>query len=180
MQISPTSLAPVNELESAGGTITLVPNNVPPITETDYYITDVRMSNSDTGITLDWTTDPTSLVISGAYVEQFRHRIGYAEPQVDLLTAPATHVVKTWAEVPPPENTGDIWFLFEYTPPNIMTRNITYSIDVEWIEREEDLLGGPEIVTDKSQTFTITQTVNYDIDANVAKFKTYHPSKPDV
>lgn len=179
MHLDPSTLPPVLELEDAGGTIRLVPDDAVPITEIDYQIDAVRMSKADSGITLDYATDPTALSIAGAYVEQFSHRIGYAKPQVDSLTKPEQVFVKTWAEVPAPDQTDQIWFLFEYTPPSVMTTTITYEVDVSWTERDETIPGSP-VDTPMSQTFTISQTVNYATETNVAKFKEYYPDPPPL
>lgn len=177
MHLDPSTLPPVLELDDASGIVRLVPDNVIPVTEIDYEIKAVRMSKVDSGITLDFTSDPTQMSISGSYVEQFSHRIGFAEPQVDALTPPVQKLVKTWAEVPEPSETDKIWFLFEYTAPSVMTTSITYELDVEWTERDETIPGSP-VDTPMARTFTISQVVNYDTDTNVAQFKKYYPD-PD-
>lgn len=177
MHLDINTLPAVLELNGFSGVVRLVPDDADPITEVDYIITAVRASKSDSGIILDFSTDPTQLSISGSYQEQFSHRIGYTEPQVDVYTAPVKVFTKTWASVPEPEEIDLIWFLFEYTPPSTLTSSIVYEVDVSWIERDETLPGEP-VDTEKTDTFMVSQIVNYDIDTNVSQFKKYYPD-PD-
>jgi hypothetical protein len=131
------------------------------------------MSPADSGMVLDFVSNPTALGLSGRYEEQFAHTISFNKPQVDAYTAPESVTTTTWADVPDPGDPG-IWFLYEYSPPGIMTVTVTYTIQASWTETDstDPLL---PVVTPKTGTFTATQVVNYDTDTNVAEFKRYYP-----
>lgn len=174
MHLSIETLPPVLELEYMSGSVELVPDDTDTLTEENYVITSVNVDVSDPGITLNYTSDPTKLVVSGAYNNQFQHQLGYTEPQVDELTAPVEVFTSSWSEVPEPADTESIWFLFEYTPPASVSVTVTYEIEASWVEVDSTIITNPT-QTDRSETFYISQVVSYDIATNITQFKKYYP-----
>lgn len=172
MHLSITSLPPVLELGDNSGIISLVPDNVGLVTEEQFVVTAASISPADSGMVLDFVSNPTALTLSGRYEEQFAHTIKFNKPQVDDYTAPESVTTTTWADVPDPGDPG-IWFLYEYTPPGVMTKTVTYTIQASW--NEVDATIPPGTTTPRTGTFTATQVVNYDTDTNVAEFKRYYP-----
>lgn len=169
MQLSVTSFPDVIELINHTDTVSMVLESDANATESNAVITGFTADTSDSGMTLSFTGDTATA--TGRYEEQFESEIGYAEPQVDLLTKPVYVEVKSWGPVPDPTATDDIWFLYKYRAPDILTRTVTYTVTGTY--DYEVLLPTPVPPVQMPFTATVTKVVNYDLDANVAEFKRY-------
>jgi hypothetical protein len=176
-----TKLPDIMELSPVSGTVNaLYSTDDPTILESDAVITSVTPNRSDSGVNID--ISGTVVTLSGpGYRQAFNTEIGYAGPQVDPLAKPPYYEVSSWGSVPEPDDTANFFFLYKFKAPDTMVTTITYTVEGTYSETEQVTSGEPpnEIVTPGDTvtgipfTLTFTQTVNYDLDSNVAEFKRY-------
>lgn len=173
MRLSLTSLPDIVELTTFNGSINAVYESAGVIVERNATITSFNISTTDSGISLstDNSVDPPVARISGRYEQQFTIDIAWNEPQVDVYTAPVARQADNWGDVPDPGDSG-IWFLFRYQPPQVMLNTVTYTMGLTWEEVDNTIPSSP-VVTPMSGTFTATQNVRFDTDANNTEFRRY-------
>lgn len=170
MELSVTSLPDIYDLTALSYTVSLVYDSTDTtVTESDAVIDTFVSSIDDPGVTLTIGTGSVSLNGTG-YRNTFQSEIGYARPQVDLLTKPEYVEEISWGDIPEPSDDSDIWFLYKYKPPANTTITCSYTVSGTYT-RTESTSGIPTENTPFSLTFT--QVVNYDIEANVAEFRRY-------
>lgn len=181
MILSITELPGILELSPVSGTVSvLYSTDDPSVIESDAVITSVTPNISDSGVNID--VSGTTITLSGpGYRQAFATEIGYAGPQVDPLAKPPYYEVTSWGSVPEPDDIENFYFLYKFKAPDVMVTTITYTVEGTYSETEQITTGEPpNEVTEPGDTITgipftlaFTQTVSYDLDANVAEFKRY-------
>jgi hypothetical protein len=169
MELNVSEIPSVLELEDFSGSVILSPTSSGTIVESNAMITNVSTDIVDSGVLIDFTTTPSELFITGRYEQQFSNIIKYNEPQVDKYTPANAITVNNWGDMPEP-NDPAIWFIFAWIPPMVLSRLVTYTISAEW---DEEDTAAPGVITAQTGTFTATQLVVYDSDANRIQFERY-------
>ena len=185
MKLSISDIPLVFEQEQFSGSVRLVPETIPDVSrEINEVINSVTMSVVDDGLTLDYTTDPTALSLSGRYTKQFDNVISYNKPQVDDFTKPESVTVKGWGSMPAGGvEDPEFWFLYKWQPPSKTSVTVTFTLDVSY--DIEDITPPPVVPGAKSKMvvvknkithvdskiLTVTQGVRFDADTNLSEFK---------
>lgn len=181
MLLDKTDLPETMELTPVSGTVNvLYDTSDPEVEQSDGVITSVTPSSPDSGIQTSFSG--LTVTVSGTGYEQaFASEIGYAEPQINPLAKPNYVEVQSWGPVPDPTDTTNFWFLYKYKAPDATVRTITYTVSGTYSETPMITTGEGELatttpgetVTGIPFNLTFTQTVNYDLDSNVAEFRRY-------
>tara|TARA_R110002073_G_scaffold315657_1_gene488322 strand:+ start:96 stop:617 length:522 start_codon:yes stop_codon:yes gene_type:complete len=172
MELTRTTLPSVLELQDTfSEDIGIVYSIDPMIDEYNGVILSVTADTPDTGVTID--IDGATATISGRYEAQFAHSISWAAPQSEDHEPPVFSTDVSWGDVPDPGDPS-IWYLYAYRPPPTQTTTITYTIQGTFSRQIiEEIPPDPDPIHNIPFSFQVTQTVNYDLDANVAEFMGY-------
>ncbi len=175
MRLSVTTFPAITELVQQTQTVDAIAETTAEFTESNVVITSFTSNPSDVGLTLSFSG--TRATVTGEYMEQFVSEIGWAEPQVNLLTRPVYHEDSNWSMVPDPTDTANFFFLYKYQAPDVLTTTITYTVagtfDRTEIPPEDEIPPLPRESVPMTFSLTVTQVVNYDLPENIRQFRRY-------
>lgn len=203
MNITPNTLPAIMELSPVSITFTPVPSTdvVTPegtVNEINAVISGIQLNPSDEG--LDLSFSDLSAVVSGSYTSQFNVKMSYTEPQIerdasgeplrDPEGAPiynsklplVQHDVNKWSSIPEPGDIENVWYLYKFKPPAVVSTSVSFTVSVDWVEETipaadaAGVVGDPTYVPN-SGSFNVSQVINWDMDTNVAQFRKYYPEE---
>lgn len=195
MKLNINSLPPIHDFTSQDITVTPVPESGPTgYSEVLEAITSVSISPTDSGMSSTFTSGNAR--IFGEYRDQFVMAMSYTEPQIERDESGdpirdgsgaviensklplVQHSVSGWGDVPLPEDTENIWYLYEFKPPSETESSVTLTVSGTMSTHTSStppLPTDPVVVTGVPWSASINQAVSWDIDTNVAEFKKYYP-----
>lgn len=193
MKLNIIELPSIKDFVQQDEVITAVPENSEGYDEAVEGITSVVFSVSDSG--MGSSDSGGSVTISGVYRDQFNMAMGYVEPQIerDVSGDPlrdsegnpinntklplVQHEVSSWGDVPTPEMTEDIWYLYKFTPPGETRTSVTITVSGTMTTTDTPIapaVGDPVVTTGVPWSGSVTQEVLWDIDTNIAEFRRYY------